>query len=1259
MMFEVTGAQIANLNDTDLRTLVARLAIAELRGQGCPSSSVTAGGNQDAADGGLDVRVECPAALTAPDFVPRPLTGFQVKKPDMPASAIRDEMRPNGVLRPVIAELAAAAGAYIIVSAQGSVADKPLSGRRDAIRTQLDGLADADELRTDFYDRERLATWVNQYPGIAAWARIRLGLAMSGWSSIGEWCGVGVSEATPYLFNDKACLTDERTSDREQLTIGQGIALLRQALSRPRQCIRLIGLSGLGKTRLVQALFEDGVGEAPLDPGLAVYTDYSEETDPTARDMARQLVIMRQRAILIVDNCNPATHSELARICSEGSSQVSLITVEYDVRDDEPERTEVFRLQSASSEMVELWLEKTFPDVTQVDRRTISEFSDGNFRVARALAETLAKGETLGKLKSRDLFERIFQQRNEPDQDLLAAAEDLSLLYSIDGEDTSETGELARVAALSGVPITTFYAALRTLRRRGIAQMRGRWRALLPHAIANPLATFALERIPPSNFDRFCASLTPRMQKSLSRRLGYLHDSAEAQAAVERWLRTDGPLGNLAAMGEDGLQIIANIAPVAPDAVLAKIERDINGPGGAAMLDPQSGGRWQWIRLTKLLAYDPPMFDRAATLLARFLAAEQPGHNNNSASGMFAELFHLHLSGTKAPPEQRRGLVRNLAQSGDPALVRCAGVALNALLETHHFSSSSDFDFGARSRDFGWHPPTYGDIWAWYNGAVELAVELSHVIDNARDHLAHSVRGLWNFGACHDALERAATHFSSERPWIEGWIGFRTALRFESDEMPDDVRGRLVALIERLKPTDLLHQARAVVLGRGGFEWDVADGEPDDGDVMKPYERASQSAKEIGTALANDVETRNIFVAELLLEPQPQRAFECGIGLSDGSVDLAAMWQELIDLYAAADPDRRNATVLGGFIHGAHERDARFADGALEGAIGNPDLAANLPYLQARVSINAQGVSRLRRAIDRDALTARDFHSIANGSVGETPPDDLGALLTDVASLPGGVEIALDILHMHFYRDRKEGRTRASSLIAVGRDLLRRADFGKKQSLRDFGLQTVIRVCCAGPDGEATLRDICARVRTGLETVYLSSYDLGYVLKALFETHPLIALDEFLLPELKPRNRGLFEADFGSGTPVENVAPEILFQWADVDPGRRYPLLGKSIAMFKRRQGEEENGVSSLFLNILDHAPDKRAFLGDIWSRLHPRSWSGSLADILARRRAAISTLGDNVGGAVQQWVVEMLPELDRWIEHESKRDRDGEQSFE
>lgn len=1256
-MFEVTGEDIANLNDSDLRTLVARLALAELREQGYPSSSVTAGGNQDAADGGLDVRIDCPEPLSSPDFVPRALTGFQVKKPDMPPSAIRDEMCPSGVLRPVIAELAAASGAYVIVSAQGSVADKPLGDRRSAIRDQLSGLPDATKLHTDFYDRDRLAIWVNHYPGIAAWIRTRLGRGLSGWSSIGEWYGAGVSESTSYLFDDQACLTDERTAEREGLTLSDGIARLREALGRPQQCIRLIGLSGVGKTRLVQALFEDDIGDAPLDPSLAVYTDYSQETAPTARDMARQLVTARQRAILIIDNCNPATHTELARICSEIGSEVSLITVEYDVRDDEPERTEVFRLQSASPDLVALWLEQTFPDVTQIDRRMIAEFSDGNFRVARALAETLGKGETLGKLKSRDLFERIFQQRNEPDQDLLLAAEDLALLYSIDGEDTSTDGELARVAALRGVPSTTLYAALATLRDRGIAQLRGRWRAILPHAIANPLATFALERIPPADFDSFCASLTPRMQKSLSRRLGYLHDSADARAAVERWLRADGPLRNLAKQGEDGLQIISNIAPVAPEAVLAHIEHELGDPASHEILASQSSERWQWIRLIKLLAYDPSMFDRAATLLARFLAAEPPSHNSDSASAMFAELFHLHLSGTQAPPKQRRALVRVLARSENPELVRCAGIALEALLKANHFSSSSDFDFGARSRDWGWHPPTYGDIWDWYTDAIDLAVELSPLIPDVRDHVANSVRELWRFGACHDALERAAVHFSGERPWIEGWLACRVALRFEGDAMPDDVRERLVALIAHLKPADLLHKARAIVLSRGVTGWAMEDGEPDDGDAMKPWGRVSQMAQDIGVELANDQETRREFVQELLSARPPQRAYECGIGLANGAADLAAMWQELVDAYAAV-PDQRDATLLGGFVCGAHIHDAALLDGVLEGAIDNPDLAPSLPYLQARVAIDATGISRLRRAIARGALSAPDFTSIAN-AVGESPPEDLGRLLLDIAELPEGVEVALDIIHMHFYRNSKDQRPQSRGLIAVGWQLLRHTDFTKNQTPRDFGMGTVIRVCCAGSDGEATLRDICGRVRAGLETAYVSPYNLRYVLKTLFETHPLIALDEFLLPELRAKQRGLVDCDFGPDSPIEELSADILLQWAAVDPDQRFLLLGRVIPMFTRKRSEEKHTVSPLFLEVLGHAPDKRAFLEDIWLRLEPNGWVGSLADILEHRRVAICEMGEALGGDVQTWVLDSLPELDRWIERERTRDRDAEQSFE
>jgi hypothetical protein len=103
-MFEVTGDDIAALNDEDLRTLVGRLCEAELRRRELSTAAVTWGGNQTAKDGGLDVRVALPADAVIAGFIPKQNTGFQVKKPDMPRREILEEMKPKpkGELRPVM-----------------------------------------------------------------------------------------------------------------------------------------------------------------------------------------------------------------------------------------------------------------------------------------------------------------------------------------------------------------------------------------------------------------------------------------------------------------------------------------------------------------------------------------------------------------------------------------------------------------------------------------------------------------------------------------------------------------------------------------------------------------------------------------------------------------------------------------------------------------------------------------------------------------------------------------------------------------------------------------------------------------------------------------------------------------------------------------------------------------------------------------------------------------------------------------------------
>lgn len=192
--------------------------------------------------------------------------------------------------------------------------------------------------------------------------------------------------------------------------------------------------------------------------------------------------------------------------------------------------------------------------------------------------------------------------------------------------------------------------------------------------------------------------------------------------------------------------------------------------------------------MIKSLAYDAHMFKSAVQLLARFVAAEPDDFNNNSARSAFSELFQLYLSGTQAKPEQRRQAIKELALSGDVELKRSASFALNAHLKAHRFSSKYSFDFGARSRDWGWSPKINKNIWDWYEAAILLAIELEQYLDDAREILARHVRELWIIQPCQDVLDKAASTLATDRPWLEGWMAFKATLRFDGKGMREDVR---------------------------------------------------------------------------------------------------------------------------------------------------------------------------------------------------------------------------------------------------------------------------------------------------------------------------------------------------------------------------------------------------------------------------------------------------------------------------------------
>lgn len=1267
-MFEIAGDHISKLNDEDLRSLVTRLCEAELRRCGLPLSAVTAGGDQNAPDGGVDVRVNLSDNSTCLDFIPRPLTGFQVKRSDMPASKITAEMCPEGELRQSIRDLAIAHGAYLIVSSQGSTADSALQDRRKAMRAAVGDLGDGAAIHLDFYDRERIANWVRSYTGVGLWVRERIAKPLSGWRGYGNWA-LGDPTDSEYLLDDKGRIVSKQSGSHEPMIAERGIEAMRAILAHPGGIIRLIGLSGVGKTRLVQALFDSRVGSNALDSAVVAYTDQGHEPNPSAREMLHQLGTSGLRAIIVVDNCNPDTHRVLAQIVKAHTSTLSLITVEYDVSEDEPEETQVFELEPASEKVLEEILKRMTPHVSLADRNRIAEFSGGNARVALALAKTISNHEGLGSLNDAGLFKRLFHQRQESDENLLRAAEVCSLVYSFDGETLEgDTAELPILAELANLSAKELYRYVGELRARDLVQRRGRWRAVLPHAIANRLARQAFDRIPTNLIiAAFVPKSRERLLKSFSRRLSYLHDCEPAKKIAEGWLSDTNWLADPAHLNELGIALFHNIAPLIPTHALNAIEAAALGKDGSAFISPDAPNRWRWAALLRALAYESDLFDRAAFLLARYYAAEPENYRHNSTRDAFRELFHLYLSGTHALPEQRLALIRRLLNSDNSSLQVCALEALDAMLEAWHFSSSHDFSFGARSRDFGWQPKTQAELSTWFRAALSLARELalstSPYREKVKSILARRFRALWMKAGIHDDIKSLARELAAQDGWADGWIALRMIIRFDIDRMVPELAQQLRNLEADLRPRDLTHKIHAYVLSKTHHHLDIADVETDDDSGsghQKAWEKVNQIVEELGRQTANTPEVLVQLLPELLRSGFGQH-WQFGRGVAMEISDLTSLWRQCRSVLATLPDRERSISLMQGFIAAATKRDPGVASQLLDEAVTDSILGPYFPLLQASVRIDESGVQRLLTSLTIGHAQAGAYQSLGYGQVtNDIPSSTYRRIVLAVANLPDGFPVALDLFTMRLYSLKSDKVDIDQETLGLGRDLLIRIDFQVDDENFAYHVNEIAVACLQGPDASDTTLKLCVNLARALSDYRTGAWHYRELAGTLFRLQPQAALNILLSGQRKPHRTSLLSmfSNFGD-SPVNCTAPDVLLAWANQDPTGRYPQLAKEICLFKKNGDHEKLAWSPLAQHLLKHAPDRTSVLKIFSSRFRPTSWMGSLADVLTPYLHMVRELSSNPDTVIAAWARDQEISLAQQIEAERQRDRRVDESFE
>ncbi|MGJ4931566.1 hypothetical protein ACQR1I_31830 [Bradyrhizobium sp. HKCCYLS2038] len=1232
-------------------------------------------------DGGLDVRVAVPAGSSIHGFIPKPQTGFQVKAQDMPRGEILDEMKPKParVLRPSIVELADMDGAYIIVSSKGSVAETALNDRRAAMAEALAGTSAAGKLVLDFYDRSRMATWVRDHAGIIPWVREKIGKAVPGWKSFGSWSLAPQGSESSYLFDEHARI---RTGDKDEgdgIPAIDGVNKIREVLSKPGRVVRLAGLSGVGKTRLAEALFDPSVGDAALDPSHAIYTNVADEPNPPPVGLASDLNANETRAILVVDNCPPELHRTLSEIARTKGASISVITIEYDIRDDQPEGTDVFRLDTSSIELIEKLVVRRYPDLSQVDARTIAVFSDGNARVALALASCIEKTERVAELSDEELFKRLFQQRHNSDPSLLLVAQACSLVYSLEGETLDgDKAELPVLGQLVGKTADEVYQGVAELRRRDLVQARAQWRAVLPHAIANRLAKMALQNIPPARVASFLVdSASERLLRSFSRRLGYLDDSKQAKAIVESWLASGGLLGDVSDLNELGRAIFANIAPVAPEAVLTAIERTV-APGDEETLNRCK----HFVRLLRSLAYEPAFYDRAIAVLIKFAALTPESENDSDANKVVASLFYIVLSGTHAPIDMRIKIARRLLLSEDEK-ERAVGIgAFEALLKTDHFMSSYDFDFGARSRDHGYHPANGGEVRSWFDATLNLArsVALSNspVASVVKKAISQEFQDLWGRSGQAEQLDQLVRDLAGATFWRDGWVAAREARRLDGSAMPPELRKRLTELEEYLRPKDLANRVRGLVCGQRGGALDLEDFEDEEEETAdlsataaprKPREsydvraaRAAAAIRELARDVAVDENAFRALLPELMNGNDKERMF--GEALAEAAEVPRAMWDEIVKQYGAVK--NASLTLVGGFLQGLLKSDQTLGNVILDEALSSTTLGKSFPLLQTSAAIDGPALGRLHKSLDLGQAPIETFNSLAYGRACENVPGpEFRDLLLAISRKPGGIPVALEIIAMRLHSDAEAKRPPASEVREAGRRILHHFEFQRttgRAHREDHELGMVVRGTLSGPEGASVARGLSRKLIDATSRHDVRAYDNDDLMNGLLRVHSTEVLDELFsgTPAEIKRSISFFQNLSRHRQNVfDGVTDEAILRWCDREPVLRYPLMAAVAILFS---GNEENAATEwrpLVGELLRKAPDPTLVMNEIVQRLYPSSWSGSLATVLEKRQKLLNALPGTTTPGLASAVQAANERLQKTIDAErlSERNEDNERN--
>ena len=489
--FQVGGDSVAHLDERTFPELLRRLLSAEALAHGLPTDGIHVASIIAAPDGGEDGRITWDGGPPRTPSLPCRFNQFQLKAGQIrPSQAAKDVVR-SGEVQPMVRRVLDAGGHYMMLCAH-RYTQRAVESRTQAIRDAIRGArCSVDDSHVSFRDADQIADWVNQHTAVAIWLKQKTQPGTVGpFRSWAHWAGHPDHASSPWVEDERL----PRLQDR-----------LRQLAATPQSVLRLVGLSGIGKSRL--ALKALGPGDDRAVSDIVMFADESEAETSVILQTVETLATNGTRAVVVVNHCSSKTHRYLESHVRRQGSRLSLATLDDENPTTTPDDNTV-EIEPASTDVVEAMVKRLLPGLLPMDHERLAHFVAGFPRIAIKGAEAWRSSRPLAHVEDDEMVEALIlgRQRWGPEHAVIMKS---AMLVAVFGAVavTPDGGELKEVASFRhDLAPEDLRIGISKLVERGVVQRKGRLRVLQPRPIAMWLAERQWQEWSPCQWERLLAS---------------------------------------------------------------------------------------------------------------------------------------------------------------------------------------------------------------------------------------------------------------------------------------------------------------------------------------------------------------------------------------------------------------------------------------------------------------------------------------------------------------------------------------------------------------------------------------------------------------------------------------------------------------------------------------------------------------------------------------------------------------------------------